>query len=175
VSRISKESGRLKEKIVWGRSTYAPIDEEDLPACMFLGMSFERLLIDMYPWLIRIGELNLDGIAMSPDAVSFDCKRHILSPHTALPAVLHEFKCTWKSSRTPLEERVNYLQQMKSYCKALGTNYGVLWVFNVMGDYKFGDSDQSGPRLFTHHIEFSDWEIESSWSEILRKKKEYEL
>jgi hypothetical protein len=172
ISRISKDSGRLKEKIVFGRSTFDPIDEDSLPLCMFLGLAVEDLIIKLNPHIMRIGELTSDGIAMSPDGVAFKSKSHLMSPH-AEATILHEFKATYKSIRHPLEEKINYLQQTKSYCRALETRFCVLWIFHVLGDYTFGSGE--GPRLVQHHIEYSPWEIESSWAEILRKKKEYTL
>ncbi len=170
--RMYKESGRLKEKVVFGRNTFDPIDEENLPTCMFVGMCVESLLLRMNPWLVQVGELYSDGVAMSPDAVAFKSCRHLLSPD-AMITVLHEFKASWKSSLHSIEEKVNYLQQTKSYCRALGTQHAVLWIFSVMGDYRFGEG--TGPCLKQYHIKFTEWEVESNWSEIMRKKGEYGL
>jgi hypothetical protein len=172
IQRMNKESGRLKEKVVFGRNTFDPLDEDDLPLCMFVGMSVESLLLRMYPWLEQIGEISSDGVAMSPDAVAFNSDRHLLSPDKKV-TILNEFKATWKSSRRAVEEHVSYLQQIKPYCRALQTVHAILWIFHVIGDYKFGDGD--GPCLYQHHIKFSPWELESSWAEILRKKADYGL
>jgi hypothetical protein len=172
IQRINKESGRLKEQVIFGRNTYDALDEDDLPACMFLGFCVESMLVRMHPWIQRYGELSSDGIAMSPDGVTFNSRRHLLSPHEPVD-LLHEIKATWKSSKSLLEEKVNYLQQMKSYCRALGTNFAILHVFFVVGDYRFGDG--GGPLLRQYHIEFSPFEIESNWCEILKKKKDFGL
>jgi hypothetical protein len=172
LQRMNRESGRMKEKVVFGRNTFEPLDEDNMPICMFAGMCVESMLLRMYPWLEQVGEVSSDGIAMSPDAVEFDSRRHLLSPEQDV-TLLHEFKATWKSSRHLLEEYFNYLQQIKSYCKGIGTLYAVLWIFHVMGDYRFGDGD--GPCLLQHHIKFTPWELESSWAEVVRRKQEYGL
>lgn len=174
LQRINRESGRLKEKIVFGRNTFDPIDD-DLPMCMALGMSWETMVMQLNPWMTRTGELHKDGIAMSPDAVELNCRRHLLSPHKIVPVVLDEIKLTWKSSSRGLEEHFNYLQQSKAYCYALGTVYCRLHVTHVCGNYKFGESDAGGPHYMQHHIEYTPWELQTNWNEIVRKRKEYEL
>ena len=132
----------------------------------------EAMLVRLNPWISRVGEYVEDGIAMSPDGVAFASKRHLLSPHEPID-VVHEFKASWKSSLAPIEEKVQYLQQTKSYCRALRTNYCVLWIFSVVGDYKFGNG--SGPVLTQHHICYTKWELETNWSEVVRKRSEYGL
>lgn len=173
--RMNMESGRLKEKIVFGRNTFAPLDEEDLPECMFLGMAFETMIMQLNPWLERIGEVSKDGIAMSPDAGSYNCNRHLLSPDKRVPVVLDEIKLTWKSIRHMLEEYYNYLQQTKAYCIGLETYYCRLHVMHVNGNYRFGDDPNGGPTYVQHHIIYSAWELKSNWDEIVLRKQEYGL
>lgn len=175
LQRMNKESGRLKERIVFGRNTYEPLDEENLPACMFMGMAFETMLMQLNPWLMRIGEVTKDGIAMSPDAGSFNCYRHALSPDKKVPVVLDEVKLSWKSSTRMLEEHYSYLQQTKAYCYGLDTVYARIHVMHINGNYKFGDDPGGGPHYYQHHIIYSAWELQSNWSEITRKKAEYGL
>lgn len=171
LQHIGRDSGRLTEKIIFGRNTFAPLQENDLPACMAVGFAMEELLVRMHPWILRSGELVSDGIAMSPDGVTFNSRRHLLSPDLPV-TILHEFKATWKSSKKPLEEHVAYLQQTKAYCRALGTEYCILWIFHVNGDYSFGDSAEAGPRLKAWHIKYAPWELESNWQEVLAKRTE---
>ena len=175
IQQINKDSGRLKEKIVFGRNTFDPIDEDDLPLCMSLGLAFETMIMQLNPYMSRTGEVHKDGIAMSPDAVTLNCRNHLLSPHKMVPVVLEECKLTWKSSSRMLEEHVNYLQQCKAYCYALDTIYCRLHITHVCGNYRFGDSEGGGPHYYQHHIEFTPWELRANWDEILRKKKEYGL
>jgi hypothetical protein len=173
LQHIARDSGRLQEKIIFGRNSFAPLQEHDLPACMAVGFAMEELLVRMHPWILRSGELVSDGIAMSPDGVTFNSRRHLLSPDKPV-TILHEFKATWKSARKPLEEQLSYLQQTKAYCRALDTQYCILWIFHVNGDYQFGDSPDAGPRLKQWHIKYAPWELESNWHEILSKKQEVE-
>lgn len=175
LQRMNRESGRMKEKIVFGRNTYAPLDEDDMPMCMALGMIFETGLMQLMPWLERIGEISKDGIAMSPDAGTYNCRRHLLSPDKDVPVVLDEIKLTWKSVNRGLEEHFNYLQQTKSYCYGLGTTYCRLHIMHVNGSYKFGDDPLGGPQYVQHHIQYSPFEIQMNWEEVQRRKKEYGL
>lgn len=172
--RANRESGRLKEAIIFGRNSFAPIDEEDLPAAMALGMAWEDALMKMCPWMERIGEVLLDGIAMSPDAVTRNDHRHLLSPGRKV-LTLDEIKLTYKSSAKILEEHVGYLQQTKSYCHALGTPYCRLNVMHVNGNYRFGDDPAGGPHFYQHHIMYSVFELQTNWSWVKRKKLDYGL
>lgn len=168
---MNKESGRLKEKIVFGRNTFAPFDDDDLPICVVVGIAIEELLARLFPCLTRTGEVSKDGIAMSPDAVSYGSRWHLLSPDRDVTLV-HEIKATWKSSARMLEEHFSYLQQTKSYCHGVGTLYAIIWILHLMGDYRF---DGIGPLLVQHHIRFSEWEIKTNWDEVLRAKAAYGL
>ena len=175
LQRANKEAGRIKDRIVFGRYTFDPLDEDDMPMCMALGMAFETMLVQLYPWISRIGELSKDGIAMSPDGGSLNCHRHMLAPNEKIPVVLEEIKLTWKTSSKILEEHLSYLQQSKAYCHALDTEYSRLHVCHVNGNYKFGDDPGGGPHYFQHHIRYTPFELTSNWAEILRKKREYGL
>lgn len=175
LKRMNRESGRMKEKIVFGRNTFAPLDEDDMPLAMVLGMAFETILMQLNPWLERIGEISKDGVAMSPDAVTHNCRRHLLSPEKDIPRIIDEIKLTWTSVTRGLEEHFNYLQQTKSYCYGYDTVYCRLHVMHVNGDYKFSDSIQSGPIYAQHHIKYSTWDVQSNWDEVQRRKKEYGL
>lgn len=115
-----------------------------------------RIMADKYA--IRPPNIMMDGIWVSPDGVNED-------PKGEVPLVVEEYKATWKSTRNPPTEHFQYMVQVKSYCRALGTNVAIMRIFHLMGDYK-----GSGPIYRVARIVFSDKEIEENWAMVLRER-----
>ncbi len=102
------------------------------------------------------GEIEKDGIIMTPDGVGPD-------PVGLVPIVVEEYKATWKSTRTHPNEVVRYMMQVKGYCQAVETNTAIMHVFYIVGDYK-----GSGPMYRRCRLTFTDKELWENW-EMIRK------
>lgn len=100
---------------------------------------------------MRLGELELDGIAASPDL--FDVQDFCVE----------EFKATWRSMRRNLQTDFwSWLVQTKAYCKMTGTQWTRLSVFWVCGDYR-----GSGPVFKRYQIRYEEEEIERNWQMLI--------
>lgn len=101
------------------------------------------------------GEMELDGIYMTHDGESVTFLR--LDAELAL----HEFKLTYKSTKTvgELATQWLWLAQMKAYCKALGTGIAYMHVLFVCGDYKF----PIRPQLKVWRLTFTERELDDNW------------
>lgn len=144
------------------------------------GFTFEVLMEEAFArrdtTIVRVGEVELDGVIMSPDG---------LDPGD--PPTLLETKLTWKSSRTTPrpctlhkaslnpppgcrfcvhEFGVKFLPwmiQMQSYAKALNINHGVLRALFVNDDY-----DPAGtPAMYSWHFAWEQAELDRNWQLIL--------
>jgi hypothetical protein len=106
--------------------------------------------------IVRPGELQVDGIYMTPDG--YDTHEN----------VLEEWKCTWKSLNNPIEgpKFWRYWTQTKAYARAMGTDKCRLRVLYLMGDYK-----GSGPCAKTYEAVFSQKEMDNNWSMIVSHAK----
>ena len=106
--------------------------------------------------IVRPGELESDGIYMTPDG--YDTHEN----------VLEEWKCTWKSSNNPIEgpKFWRYWTQCKAYCRVLGTKQVRLRVLYLMGNYRGG-----GPHATTYSSTFSDKELDNNWEMIVNHAK----
>jgi hypothetical protein len=104
------------------------------------------------PGLVRPGEIELDGIWMTPDAVDFGVD----------PPCLEEWKVTWRSMARDFEaEHWHWFVHMKAYCHALHLTRANLRILYVNGDYK-----PTVPRPQGYAIEFSQRELEEAWAMI---------
>lgn len=107
--------------------------------------------------LVRPDEWELDGIVGSPDAIRLT------------DWMLIELKFRWMSSnKFDQLEKWFWLEliQIKGYCKLVGTQQAELHVFFCNGDYRPPRPTARGVRL-----EFSEQEIEESWSTIVNHAK----
>ena len=106
------------------------------------------------PKIIRPGELCLDGIYLTPDAVHLD--DHVLEEHkytTKKPAPLTDPKFRrWSSWQIP------------SYLKALKLHTCRLRVFFARGDYE-GDPT---PVWMEYLITYSQQEIDETWEAVIQ-------
>jgi len=96
---------------------------------------------------IRIGELSLDGISMSPDGVSYDDDKGF---------VVEEYKCTAMSPDKSPAEVVRWMMQVKGYCKAVGTTKCVFRILHLA----------FVPVYKVWEITFTRQEIDENWEAI---------
>ena len=156
-------------------------------AMAVIGMAWEDHLakhqlpgVEFHP-----GELELDGIKMSPDAISCETE----DTYVAVVGIesgsfiLHEFKSTRKSLRDflyALRNRADkvklWLWQIMGYRHALNlsiepefrNNVAKLHVMFLNGNYsKDFDDPESGPCQRVYRLEFSDEELTDNWTMIL--------
>lgn len=109
--------------------------------------------------LIAPGEIEKDGIIMSPDRLDPD------------PWALEEWKATWKSYNRVKQHGIEgafprWIWQKKSYCYALGCDTSRLRAFFVNGDYR-----GSGPLDPAWEFEFTDRELKENWDMITNHAK----
>ncbi len=135
-----------------------------------MGMAWEHLLSwaisQVFPNESRviIGELEQDGIIMTPDNVGLNEALYQVDN-----LIVEEWKCTWKSSKHVTTDEAfaenfkHWIWQLASYCRALGTNDGLIRVFFVMDSYKF----DSVCKPYCWRIKFSDDDLDSIWEMIL--------
>lgn len=108
----------------------------------------------------RPGEVLKDGIVGSPDGINID-------PWDKVPIVDEEYKCTWKSSNSPVTDNWYYMTQFQSYCYMMDTNVTLLHILYLNGDYR-----GSGPCYRQYRIEFSQQELQETWDMIRRHAEE---
>lgn len=123
------------------------------------GFTFERVLETAFQSrrenIFRPGEIELDGVLMSPDG---------LDASDPAGLVLEEFKCTWMSDReAPHSTKFwHWLAQMKAYCYALGTTRARLRALFVNGNYK-----NSGPTYHVWDVRFTETELDENWRMVV--------
>lgn len=97
----------------------------------------------------RIGELVVDGIAMSPDGLMVE------------EWALWEFKAVWSSSKRQPVEIWKWMAQCMGYCHGLGVTEVKMAILYLMGDWK-----GTGPEFRGYHIKFTEMEIRENWEMI---------
>lgn len=114
---------------------------------------------DMF--LSRPGEIELDGIAMTPDGCLVDAGDG--------ETILEEWKCTWRSPGSGVlsdKKFMRWFWQMKSYCYALGVTRANLRVLFVCGNYA-----PTIPFAEFISVEFSQMELEENWAMVISNAK----
>lgn len=139
----------------------APWDDE-LPLRMVVGHMWEEFAVSLYPeidW--QPGEICVDGVWMTADGIQAGG-----TPHCGAD-VLHEFKATWKRTRSGAEmlEEWYWMRQGMGYSHGYGVRHVWWHVLFVNGDYR-----DSGPQYKRYLIEFSDKEIEQTWTMVCNHK-----
>lgn len=126
-----------------------------------MGLAWEITLshafaIDQVPLDDRIGEIVVDGIAMTPDGFDFE-NWWIL-----------ESKATWRSSNKYLTDPTyfDWFIQLKSYCLAMECYQAKLQILYIMGDYR-----GSGPQYKPYLITFKEHDLVESWKMVVRHKE----
>ncbi len=148
------------------------------------GFTFEEMMEHAFAArrvdVARVGEVELDGIAGSPDGINV----------TEDPGIVVETKFTWKSMRGtpwPCEEHTEpmrwcescgpqewdskhlaWLLQMQGYCKMLNLHRAQLWALFVNGSY----SPAGSPVLRVWQFEWTQGELDATWAMFLRQARE---
>lgn len=133
--------------------------EDDLQDFANVGRLWERILSEtLYPppRYERVGELEMDGIIGSPDALDTQDMADV------------EMKVTWVSSRDFVNRQKfrEYLWQVKSYCRYLGTCRAVIPVLHINGDYR-----PPKPQALKYTLLFTPQEIKENWQMMIRNKE----
>lgn len=141
---------------------------KQLEAYRTFGFLFERVLFDVIlqdRMIERPGELEVDGVKITPDAVDLEEYDNL------------EAKCTWRSMPGSVDDFMHdlhdperfahWLYQMKAQCKALGTARQQMWTFWVNGDYR----QERMPKIRRWAMEFTREEIDSNWAMIKKFAK----
>lgn len=133
----------------------------DMELTAEIGLLWEDVLSKVMrdKYAVRPPQMCEDGIWMSPDGICDD-------PEDEVPLVVEEYKATWQGTRRQPTDNFYYMTQIKSYCRAMGTNVAVMRIFHIMGDYK-----GSGPIYRIARIVFDSVELEQNWDMILKFKK----
>lgn len=141
----------------------------DMQLTAEIGLLWENVLgkVMREKYAVRPPQIECDGIWMSMDGVNSDlCPGS--DPAGEVPLVLEEYKLTWKSNKHSLLDDFYYMCQVKSYCRAIGTNVAVMRVFYIMGNYR-----GSGPSYRIARIRFTDKELEDNWKMITRHRENF--
>ena len=141
-------------------------------ANMAMGFAWEHLLsycIAQVFWppvdglfCIHPGEVERDGILMSPDAV-WVCEGD----------EFEEWKCTQKSSeKTPLDY-TTWVWQMKAYAYTLGLRKARLRILHLRGGYGKGAGRCKDNMCYkTWLLEFTESELQENWDMVMIHAKE---
>ncbi len=112
----------------------------------------------------RIGEIKLDGIAMSPDCVDFG-----EGPESA--TVLEEYKCTAVSSSMSPADNWKWMMQVKGYCKALGATKCVFRILHHMDImYKPDECYKVWELVFTQAELDENWQAVLNHARVMRER-----
>lgn len=109
--------------------------------------------VDFHP-----GEVQLDGIYMTPDGESIDFLYELTG---TLEHSIHECKLTYKSLKTvgDLATQWMWLAQTKAYAKGMGTKIVYVHVNFACGDYTY----PIRPKLRVWKVTFTDLELDDNW------------
>ena len=133
------------------------MEQQSLETYRIAGFLFERALYEIIlvdEAVHRIGEIELDGIIMTPDAVNLGNNHGI------------ESKCTWRSMKHNVldvtGEFSEWHQQMMAYGKALSIYTWDLWVMFMNGDY----GKNRRPKIRHWEIKYEEEEVDVNWRRI---------
>lgn len=117
------------------------------------------------------GEMCVESIYMTHDGESLDCLTlgPALENGKVWVPVVHEIKCTYKSSKTVgyLATQWMWTAQTKAYCKGLNTRHAYIHVLFPCGDYSFPIT----PQLKVWHVEYSQAEIDDNWDVLVTEMR----
>jgi len=133
----------------------------DMQLTAEIGLLWEDVLSKIMrdKYAARPGQIQRDGIWMSPDGVGAD-------PDGEVHMVLEEYKATWKSIKRSPADDFYYMAQVKSYCRAIETTVAVMRIFYIMGDYR-----GSGPMYRVARLTFTQYELDKNWEMIVKHKE----
>lgn len=136
------------EKTLFPKKTNADMNN---PLWAELGFMFEEIIKSKHN-IISIGELEHDGILMTPDGF--------------VNGQLYEIKCTWRSNRLEVKDIWRWNVQVMAYAYALGVQTCEFHVLYVMGNYK-----GSGPIYDTVMMYYTEREIIENWGMLVNHAK----
>lgn len=150
-----------------------PITEEQLKVYGLLGLAFEdrceTALLSLatepdWPFdAARIGEVEQDGIACSPDVM--------LVPKDGSHWQELSIKVTWRSCKgDPIDSPkfAYYVDQCQTYATPLDTLSAVVFAFFVNGDYR----GNRHPQIHAWELTFSERERAETWQVLLNLKQQ---
>ena len=109
----------------------------------------------------RIGEIESDGVIMSPDGVVYSDDRLVIA--------LEEYKCTAYSSNKSPADNWKWMMQVKGYCKALGITKCIFRVLHHI-DIMWHPETCYG----VWELVFTQTELDENWRSILNHAKTME-
>jgi len=120
------------------------------------GFMWERLLSLALPDLgVRPGELEVDGIVLSPDGIGY-CEQ-------TQESVVEEYKCTARSSNGNPANNTRWMMQLKAYCRAVGVEKAIMRILYLNGDYK----RERDPVPKVYLVTFTQDELDENWNAIV--------
>lgn len=124
------------------------------------GFIWERLLSRAFADRVgtRPGEITLDGITGSPDALLY----------TEAGLIVEEYKCTKASSNLNLSSKHRWMMQIKGYCWMMETTDARFYILHLNGDYR----ENRNPRVMQHDIRFPVSELRDNWNAITSHAQE---
>jgi hypothetical protein len=176
-------------KAVLPPKKWQDLNDDDMPINVCMGVMWEQFVVglpDMQDMIWQPGEVELDGVYMSPDGVMTVEERKQIS--TYRPGVdppeafasrwreqvedvieLQEFKCTWKSEYThgkDILQATAWMWQLAGYCKAMGLTQARLHVLWVNGGYR-----PPRPKYVRYRIGFTEAELKTFWRNVVVRNK----
>lgn len=182
LSDVLKSIMRKMDPDTYAKYDGKPMDPNTIEPGFAFEVALERAFDARRMNILRIGEVEKDGIIMSPDGLDADD-----------PATLEEFKFTKKSAGgtpTPCSihsdikqgcgfcrhdfhvKFLSWVLQIKSYVYALGINHARLRAMFVNGDYS--SRQFSDPQFRTWEFEFTDAELHEHWHNLILREVENE-
>lgn len=154
---------------------------DDMPTVVLLGVAWEDAAVQLYPRLIwQPGELELDGIKMSPDGEDFVTYTESLPMETGSVLLVErvtyvdiptteEFKLTYKSNRNRQDIRAEamWMMQIMGYLKAAGRTHARLHVLWACDNYVM----PFRPKYIRYLIRFTQDELDQNWKMMLKYKQ----
>jgi len=139
-------------------ATYNAGNTWDLNSAAQIGVFWEEALSYAYAktFAADIGEIEKDGIYMTPDGLNCDDNG----------LIVEEYKAAWTSSKKKPWEVFRYRVQLQCYCHTLEIPRGMWRVLYVNGNYK-----GSGPQYRVYEVEWDERELEECWEMVVNYAK----
>ena len=141
-----------------------PGEQESLPFAKFeVGFAWEELMGRMLgsrlvpgKSIVRPGEMEVDGIFMTPDWFELDPYRPV------------ETKATWATARRNIDDPFfwHWMVQIKAYAYGFEAVEARMCVFFIMGDYK-----GNFPIVRIWDLKFTKLELTENWHMLLSHAK----
>lgn len=148
---------RSMEEDIYGLLKGDGMDQQDLEAYRIAGFLFEHGLYNVIlkdDQVERLGEFELDGIIMTPDAINLTRGRGV------------ESKCTFRSMKHDVLDQTgefgSWWIQIMGYAKCLGMLNWDLYTMFMRGDY----GKVRRPVLKHWEIDFEQDEVDHNWRRI---------